>query len=82
MATVEASDEAKQALLDRGVPLFSAAIVGRTDDGDYVVCNVVPGLSVSGTGFVITRQWIKVGEFFGEQWYELHDERGDDDATV
>lgn len=76
MSQVEAAHEAKQALLDRGVKLFSAAIVGRKPDGDYVVCNYTPGLDVAGTGFVITKQWIKVTEFLGEQWYELRDERG------
>lgn len=74
--TLHASESAKQSLLDRGVPLFSGATVSRNEDGDYVVCNLVPGLDVSGTGFVITKQWIVTGKWFmGEQWYELRDEQ-------
>ena len=69
----------KQFLLDRGVPLFSGALVGRDEHGDYVICNYAPMTAeqreqINLARFVIVREWIWAhGMFTGDQYYHLRD---------
>lgn len=76
---IQPSETDKTFLISRGVKLFSAALVGRMADGNYLVNNFVPMTreerqGVIDAGFTIVSEWI-IGHSMldADQWFIFHD---------